>query len=100
MCKYCFQLIEHVFCNVIEQVVSPFPPSVKIGINSVQRAAEEIVDMKHMKMDWVPYIPYGKRGASIERLNSQIFILSCVQRRAALKHLKEDRVKKFEYCLP
>ena len=61
MCKYCFQLIEHVFRNVIEQVVSPFPPSDKIGITSVQRAAEEIVYMKEMKMDWVPYIPYGKR---------------------------------------
>ncbi|GKA65737.1 heat intolerant 4-like protein [Tanacetum coccineum] len=31
--------------------------------------AEEIVDMKQMKMDWVPYIPFGKRGASVERLN-------------------------------
>ncbi|PWA99492.1 hypothetical protein CTI12_AA002790 [Artemisia annua] len=85
---------------VVVAVVSPFPPSNKIGINSVQREAEEIVDMKQMKMDWVPYIPYGKRGASVERLNSQIFILSCVQRRAGLKHMKEDRVKKFEYCLP
>nr|GEW77832.1 protein heat intolerant 4-like [Tanacetum cinerariifolium] len=79
-------------------VVSLFPPSVKTGINSIQRAAKEIVDMKQMKIDWIPYIPYGKRGALVERLNSQNFILSCVQRRAALKHLKEDRVKKFEYC--
>nr|GEW47170.1 protein heat intolerant 4-like [Tanacetum cinerariifolium] len=82
------------------EVVSPFPPSVKIGINSTQRAAKEIVDMKQRKIDWVPYIPYRKRGASIERLNSQIYIVSCVQRRAALKHLKDDRVKKFKYCLP
>jgi len=85
------------FIPVVVAVVSPFPPSDKIGIKSVQSEAEEIVDMKHMKMDWVPYVPYAKRA---ERLNSQIFILSCVQRRSALKHLKVDRVKKFEYCLP
>lgn len=85
---------------VVVAVVSPFPPSDKIGINSVQRESEEILDMKQMKMDWVPYIPLGKRGSSVERLKSQIFILSCVQRRAGLKHLTLDRVKKFEYCLP
>uniref|UniRef100_A0A7N2N9J2 Uncharacterized protein n=1 Tax=Quercus lobata TaxID=97700 RepID=A0A7N2N9J2_QUELO len=36
--------------------------------------------MKQMKMDWVPYIP--------------------LEDRAALKHLKIDRLKKYEYCLP
>ncbi|KAL4589972.1 hypothetical protein LXL04_002885 [Taraxacum kok-saghyz] len=46
---------------VVVAIVSPFPPSDKIGINSVQRESEEILDMKQMKMDWVPYIPYGKR---------------------------------------
>ncbi|KAM7261566.1 hypothetical protein ACFE04_020643 [Oxalis oulophora] len=61
-------------------VVSPFPPSDKIGINSVQRESEEILPMKQMKMDWVPYIPLEKRSA--------------------LKHLKIERVKKYEYCLP
>nr|GEV47450.1 hypothetical protein [Tanacetum cinerariifolium] len=45
-----------------------------------------------MKMDWVPYVPFGKRSALVERLKSQIFVLSCVQRRAGLKHLKEERV--------
>ncbi|KAI3509668.1 hypothetical protein L1887_25130 [Cichorium endivia] len=34
------------------EVVSHFPPSDKIGINSVQRESEEILDMKQMKMDW------------------------------------------------
>ncbi|KAF7134526.1 hypothetical protein RHSIM_Rhsim08G0007600 [Rhododendron simsii] len=65
---------------VVVAVVSPFPPSDKIGINSVQREAEEIVPMKQMKMDWVPYIP--------------------LEDRAGLRHLKLERVKKFEYCLP
>ncbi|KAF4355136.1 hypothetical protein F8388_026061 [Cannabis sativa] len=82
------------------KVVSPFPPSDKIGINSVQRESEEIIPMKQMKMDWVPYIPLEKRDSQVDRLKSQIFILSCTQRRAALKHLKIDRLKKFEYCLP
>ncbi|XP_074264252.1 protein HEAT INTOLERANT 4-like [Silene latifolia] len=81
-------------------VVSPFPPSDKIGINSVQREAEEIVPMKRMKMDWVPYIPFENRDRMVERLKSEIFILGCTQRRSALRHLREERVKKFEYCLP
>ncbi|KAF7130307.1 hypothetical protein RHSIM_Rhsim10G0101500 [Rhododendron simsii] len=41
---------------VVVAVVSPFPPSDKIGIILVQREAEEIVPMKQMKMNWVPYI--------------------------------------------
>ncbi|KAF7834227.1 protein HEAT INTOLERANT 4-like [Senna tora] len=85
---------------VVVAVVSPFPPSDKIGINSVQREAEEIIPMKQMKMDWVPYIPLEDRESQVDKLKSQIFILSCTQRRAALKHLKLDRVKKYEYCLP
>ncbi|KAL2339445.1 hypothetical protein Fmac_007385 [Flemingia macrophylla] len=85
---------------VVVAVVSPFPPSDKIGINSVQRESEEIIPMKQMKMDWVPYIPLEDRESQVDRLKSQIFTLSCTQRRAALKHLKLDRVKKYEYCLP
>ncbi|QHO58588.1 hypothetical protein HN51_012984 [Arachis hypogaea] len=85
---------------VVVAVVSPFPPSDKIGINSVQREAEEIIPMKQMKMDWVPYIPLENRDSQVDRLKSQIFILRCTQRRSALKHLKLDRLKKFEYCLP
>ncbi|MED6221644.1 Protein HEAT INTOLERANT 4 [Stylosanthes scabra] len=73
-------------------VLLPFPPSDKIGITSVQREGEEIIPMKQMKMDWIPYMPS-------EELKSQIFILSCSQRRAALKHLKLEQLKKYEYCL-
>ncbi|KAH1079943.1 hypothetical protein J1N35_019704 [Gossypium stocksii] len=85
---------------VVVAIVSPFPPSDKIGINSVQREAEEIVSMKQMKMDWVPYIPLEKRDSQVDRLIFQIFILSCTQRRVALKQMKIDRLKKYEYCLP
>ncbi|OMP02518.1 hypothetical protein COLO4_11025 [Corchorus olitorius] len=83
-----------------KKVVSSKPPSDEIGINSVQREVEEVVPMKKMKMDWVPYIPLENRDSQVDRLKSQIFILSCTQRRAALKHLKIDRLKKYEYCLP
>jgi hypothetical protein len=85
---------------VVVAVVSPFPPSDKIGVNSVQREAEEILPMKQMKMDWVPYIPLENRDCQVERLKSQIFILGCTQRRAGLKQMKIERLKKFEYCLP
>ena len=43
------------------QVDCPFPPSDKIGINSVQRENEEILPMKAMKMAWVPYVPLEDR---------------------------------------
>ncbi|XP_019177292.1 PREDICTED: uncharacterized protein LOC109172567 [Ipomoea nil] len=81
---------------VVVAVVSPFPPSDKIGINSVQREAEKIVPMKQMKMGWIPYY----RDSQVERLKSQIFILGFTQGRAGLEHLKLERDKKFEYCLP
>jgi len=52
-----FLFIKH----LLLQVASPFPPSDKIGIKSVQREVEEIIPMKQMKMDWVPYIPLENR---------------------------------------
>jgi len=50
----------HSRCFIL-QVDCPFPPSDKIGINSVQRENEEIVPMKDMKMAWVPYVPLEDR---------------------------------------
>ncbi|XP_043693148.1 protein HEAT INTOLERANT 4-like [Telopea speciosissima] len=66
---------------VVVAVVSPFPPSDMIGIKSVQRETEEIIPMRQMKMDWVPYIPLEDRNSQVDRLNSQIYILNCTQRR-------------------
>ncbi|MED6199361.1 hypothetical protein PIB30_075250 [Stylosanthes scabra] len=63
--------------SCVKQVVLPFPPSDKIGITSVQRESEEIIPMKQMKMDWIPYMPSEE---------------------AALKHLKLEQLKKYEYC--
>lgn len=82
-------------------VTSPFPPSDKIGIKSVQREDELIVPMKEMKMGWVPYLPPQVRdNSAVERYKAQVFTLKCTQRRAALKQLKQERIKKYEYCLP
>ncbi|CAH2069738.1 unnamed protein product [Thlaspi arvense] len=87
------------FVPTVVAIESPDPPSDKIGVTSVQRG-EEIVPMKQMKMDWVPYISFEKRDRQVDRMNFQIFTLVCTQRRSALKHLKEDRVKEFDYCVP
>ncbi|GLJ52088.1 hypothetical protein SUGI_1107780 [Cryptomeria japonica] len=85
---------------VVVAVTSPFPPSDKIGIKSVQMEGETVVPMKQVKMDWVPYIPLENRLSRVESLKSQIFTMQCTQRRAALKQLKEEQIKKYEYCLP
>ncbi|CAN0865190.1 Protein HEAT INTOLERANT 4 [Linum grandiflorum] len=79
----------------IVAVVSPFPPSDKISIKSIQSETEEIVPMKQMKMDWVPYIPMENRGTEVLRSKSQIFIFSCTQRRTASRHMKIDRFMRF-----
>eukprot|EP00245_Coleochaete_scutata_P006120 TRINITY_DN20277_c0_g1_i1.p1 TRINITY_DN20277_c0_g1~~TRINITY_DN20277_c0_g1_i1.p1 ORF type:complete len:294 (+),score=80.65 TRINITY_DN20277_c0_g1_i1:154-1035(+) len=82
-------------------VTAPFPPSDKLGIKSVQMETEAIVPMRQMKMDWVPYVPEDvKMSRDIERYRTKVFTLKCTQRKAALKQLKEERVKKYEYCLP
>nr|KAJ0194813.1 hypothetical protein LSAT_V11C700348320 [Lactuca sativa] len=46
-------------------VVSPFPPSDKIGIASIQMGYEEILDMKDMNMDWTYIINPSKEDESI-----------------------------------
>ncbi|GJW00423.1 hypothetical protein Tco_1555674 [Tanacetum coccineum] len=40
--------------------------------------SREVVGMKRMKIDWVPYVPLGKRSALVERLRTQICVLTCV----------------------
>ncbi|XP_066353049.1 protein HEAT INTOLERANT 4-like [Miscanthus floridulus] len=95
-----------VLIPIVVAVDCPFPPSDKIGINSVQRENEEIVPMKAMKMAWVPYVPLEDQYfciimlSRIDSLKTKIFTLGCTQRRSALKHLKIERVKKFDYCMP
>lgn len=52
--------------------------------------------MKRLKMDWSPYGPLDKAGP-------EIFVLRCMQRRAALKHKHvkgNGDLVKFEYAVP
>ncbi|KAG2310583.1 hypothetical protein Bca52824_022140 [Brassica carinata] len=79
---------------------STIEPSNKLAIASIQSAREETITMKEMRMGWFPYIPLQERDKQIERTNSLIFTLCCNQRRASLRNMKVERVKKFEYCLP
>ncbi|KAK3143471.1 hypothetical protein QOZ80_4AG0300730 [Eleusine coracana subsp. coracana] len=88
--------LKMVFIPAVVVVDCPFPPSDKLGINSVQREKEEIVSMKMMKMDWVPYVPLDDRLSKLESLKTKIFTLVCSQRRSALKHLNIERVKTFD----
>lgn len=82
-------------------VVSDFPPSEELGVKSVQMEEEQRVSLKAMKMGWVPYIPHDvAERTAVERLKTQIFTLKCNQRRAALRQLDQERLKKFEYLLP
>ncbi|KAF8081309.1 hypothetical protein N665_0893s0007 [Sinapis alba] len=76
---------------------STIEPSNKVAIASIQSAKEETITMKEMRMGWFPYIPLQERDKQVERTNSRIFTLP---RRAALRNMKVERVKKFEYCLP
>ncbi|KAG0468299.1 hypothetical protein HPP92_017627 [Vanilla planifolia] len=85
---------------VVVAVVSPIPPSDKIGVKSVQRETEDIISMKTMKMAWMPYIPLENRQSQVERLHTEIYTIGCTQRRSALKLLKIERVKQYDYCLP
>ncbi|CAD5171962.1 unnamed protein product, partial [Musa acuminata subsp. malaccensis] len=89
-----------VLIPIVVAVVSPIPPSDQIGIKSVQREKEEILPMKTMKMAWIPYIPLENRQSQVDRLKTQIFTMGCTQRRSALRHLKVERVKQYDYCLP
>lgn len=79
------------------QVDCPFPPSDKIGINSVQRENEEIVPMKAMKMAWVPYIPLEDRyGTSM--LYKAIFVAYCFLPTYSFSLVIKTYISHFGYC--
>mmetsp|Transcript_19228 Transcript_19228/g.43276 ORF Transcript_19228/g.43276 Transcript_19228/m.43276 type:complete len:342 (+) Transcript_19228:178-1203(+) len=79
----------------------------KLGLNSVQMCAEQVVDMSTYKMGWsllpVPRPP-GKRltGATLRKDRERVKALACSQRKArgALKNVKEERTRMFDYCMP
>ncbi|KAG6538432.1 hypothetical protein ZIOFF_003553 [Zingiber officinale] len=97
-----------VLIPIVVAVDSPIPPSDKIGVKSVQREKEDVISMKTMKMEWIPYIPLEDRldtawDNDVWAWADVVFITlikltsSC---RAALKHLRIERVKQYDYCLP
>lgn len=86
---------------VLIVVVGTITPPCKIGINSVQMEQEEILDMKDMKMSWVPYIPRSQQSKVLSLRNqTNIYFLHCKQRRSALKRMKDMDVRRYEYALP
>ncbi|KAK6127557.1 hypothetical protein DH2020_038715 [Rehmannia glutinosa] len=87
--------------GILSQVVAAFPPFDKVLTESVENAELEIVPMNQLKLSWVPYIPPEERNSSVERLReSQIFILTCSQRRTGIKHLNLGRQNQFENYTP
>ncbi|EFC50484.1 predicted protein, partial [Naegleria gruberi] len=108
--KQCFvfgctepQLIDNemVYIPALVAVVSDLAPPTTIGIKSVQMVNEEIVDMKKLKMSWVPFIPREDKSQNIGQSNiPKVFALHCNLRRNLLSKMKEEDVRKYEYCLP
>ncbi|XP_062003411.1 protein HEAT INTOLERANT 4-like [Rosa rugosa] len=68
---------------VVVAVVSASPPSNELGLVLSEGKVEEIIPMKRLKIDWAPYVLLDK---ILDKEGPEIFVLSCKQRRAALKH--------------
>jgi len=57
--------------------------------------------MKKMKMSWTPFIPKSEMSKNINYDNlPNVFALHCNLRKDVLKRMKEEDVRKYEYCLP
>ncbi|KAA8499308.1 hypothetical protein FVE85_6893 [Porphyridium purpureum] len=84
---------------VIVALVSELAPPSTLGIKSVQRAEEEIVPMSSMKMGWYPCVPLESAG---RRRGPKVHVsaLKCERRRANLRVMKEDDVRRYDYVLP
>ena len=74
------------------------PPPSLVGIKSVQRAEEEIIPMRSLKMSWHPYVPEKLIGS--RRFKPRVHVLKCEQRRARLVNMTEAAVHKYDYVLP
>lgn len=91
-----------VFCAV------PVPSM--LGITSVQSSTERIVDMKLLKMGWVPFrggerlslrrcAPTSGKGDMPISVDDRIFLLHCTMRNGG-RGQSEARRKEFEYAMP
>ncbi|GKB17229.1 heat intolerant 4-like protein, partial [Tanacetum coccineum] len=86
-------------------VVSPFPPTHKIGMYSMD-GYNKVVEMKRLGMHWDPYIQIKNRshfhtGSSSWKHEPQIFVLSCADRKTSLESVKHfNRRLLLEDCVP
>lgn len=86
--------------TIIAVVSRAAPPSM-VGLKSVQKAVEEIVDMSELRIGWQPYIaPNIKLGSRRKGSKPQVQILACSQRRARLRNMQEEAVHRYDYVLP
>lgn len=81
---------------VIIAVASERPPPATVGIKSVQRAEEEIVEMRKIRMGWHPRPPDNMRAGVAANLH----VLKCSERKARLRNMDEAAVHKYDYVLP
>lgn len=79
-------------------VVSDAAPPSRVGIKSVQRAEEEIVDMSDLRMEWQPYTPANL--AARPSFKPTVSVLACSQRKARLRNMEEAAVHRYDYVLP
>lgn len=82
----------------IVAVVSEKPPPSMVGLKSVQRAEEEIVEMAKLRMGWHSYAP--PNVAHRRTFKPLVHVLKCNERRARLRNMDEAAVHKYDYVLP
>lgn len=85
---------------VIVAVESKLPPPSEVAITSVQRETEDLIPMRNLKMDWVPYFDKEDLSLPDHRRKPLAFVLQCNQRREQVAKLPIDRLKEYEYALP
>lgn len=93
------QDIRVVLVPCIVAVVSNLPPPSTVALNSLQRE-EEILSMKELKMDWVPYVPSNRYGMTPGKFTPYAYFLQCFQRRSALNNMSDADVIRYQYALP
>mmetsp|Transcript_23793 Transcript_23793/g.56569 ORF Transcript_23793/g.56569 Transcript_23793/m.56569 type:complete len:301 (-) Transcript_23793:766-1668(-) len=87
-------------------VETQFPAPELLGLNSVQTEKECIEPMSKFKMGWHPLPIETPTEASAGRKRRKpeskpkVFCLKCVQRNASLGRLTEERLHRFDYCMP
>ena len=82
---------------VIFAVSSKLPPFDKVAITSVQMKDQQILPLRQLKYDWVPYVT---PGGDPSHASSRVFLLTCNQRRSASSQLTQEKTNQFTYAVP